>query len=143
MRSSLLVALGALLYLGAPLEAGAQTASRAFSLFLDCSDFYCDPDYYRTEIAFVDHVRERSAADVHVLITRQRTGGDGRLFTLAFYGQRRFAGLADTLTVSTKQGATEDEQRQAISRVVKLGLARYLARTADGDRASRRQHQRE
>src|SRR5215208_1123271 len=80
----------------------AQGAARAFSAFLDCSDFYCEPDYYRTEIAFVDHVRERTAADVHILITRERTGGGGNSFTLAFYGQRRFAGIADTLTVNTK-----------------------------------------
>src|SRR5260221_13233162 len=96
MRSSLLVALGALLYLGAPLEAAAQTASRAFSLFLDCSDFYCDPDYYRTVIAFVDHVREHSAADVLLLVTDQRTRGVGRLVTLALYDLRRFA--SDSVT---------------------------------------------
>lgn len=124
----------ALAVLGA--TAQAQGTARAFSAFLDCSDFYCEPDFYRTEIAFVDHVRERTAADVHILITRQQTGGGGNSFTLAFYGQRRFAGLADTLTLNTKQGATEDENRQAIARTVKLGLARYLARTPDGERTS-------
>jgi hypothetical protein len=116
--------------------AGAQDQARAFSAFIDCSDFYCEPDFYRTEIAFVDHVRERTAADVHILITRQQTGGGGNSFTLAFYGQRRFAGIADTLTLNTKQGATEDENRQAIARTVKLGLARYIARTPVGERTS-------
>ena len=122
------------------MAAGSRVAAaqggRAFSLFLDCSDFYCDPDFYRTEIAFVDHVRDRTAADVHVLITRQSTGGGGSNFTLAFYGQRRFASIVDTLTTSTPQGATEDEQRQVIARTVKLGLARYLARTPDAARAA-------
>jgi hypothetical protein len=117
-------------------KAHAQGAARAFSVYLDCSDFYCEPDFYRTEIAFVDHVRERTAADVHVLITRQQTGGGGNSFTLAFYGQRRFAGVSDTVTMNTKQGSTEDENRQAIARAVKLGLARYLARTPEGERAS-------
>lgn len=110
--------------------------SRAFSIFLDCSDFYCEPDFYRTDIAFVDHVRERTAADVHILITRQPTGGGGSTFTLAFYGQQRFASLSDTLTVSTAQGATEDEQRRTLARTVKLGLTRYLARTPEGARTS-------
>ncbi len=91
---------------------------------------------YRTDIAFVDHVRERSAADVHVLITRQTTGGGGASFALAFYGQRRFVGVNDTLAVSTPQGTTEDEQRHALARAIKLGLARYLARTAEGARAT-------
>jgi hypothetical protein len=118
------------------LPASAQANGRAFSLYLDCSAFYCDPDFYRTDIAFVDHVRERTAADVHVLITRQTTGGGGAAYVLAFYGQHQFAGVNDTLGVNTAQGATEDEQRQALSRTVKLGLARYLARTTAAPRAT-------
>lgn len=132
-RAVLLALLCAILVPGTRL--GAQGA-RAFSMYLDCSDFYCDPDFYRTDITFVDHVRERSAADVHVLITRQATGGGGRLFTLAFYGQHRFAGVDDTVSVTTPQGATEDESRQILSRTIKLGLARYLARTPDAARAT-------
>ena len=125
----------ALIMLRAPSTA-AQQPARAFALFLDCSDFYCDPDFYRSDITFVDHVRDRSAADVHVLITRETTGGGGAAFMLAFYGQHRFAGVSDTLNLTTPQGATEDEERRAISRTVKLGLARYLARTSDAARAS-------
>lgn len=66
----------------APQTTAAQGA-RAFSVFIDCSDFYCDPDFYRTDITFVDHVRERTAADVHVLITQQPPGGGGTACTLA------------------------------------------------------------
>jgi hypothetical protein len=118
---------GTLLVHGA--HAAAQNAGRAFALFLDCREFSCDPNYYRTEIDFVDHVRERAAADVHVLITREGTGGGGTMYTLAFYGQRQFPGLSDTLELTTPQGSTEDETRRAVSRIVKLGLVRYLART--------------
>ena len=132
-RGVLLALLGAMCLL--PDRLAAQGA-RAFSIYLDCSDFYCDPDFYRTDITFVDHVRERSAADVHILITRQETGGGGRKFTLAFYGQNRFAGIEDTISVTTPQGATEDERRQTLSRTIKLGLARYLARTPDASRAT-------
>jgi hypothetical protein len=135
-RETFLVLFGALsLLAGRPDQAFAQ-APRAFALFLDCSGFYCEPDFYRTDLAFVDHVRERQAADVHVLVTRQPTGGGGMAYVLAFYGQRRFAGVSDTLALTTAQGATEDEQRRAISRTVKLGLARYLARTPDAARAT-------
>ncbi|HEX2779814.1 MAG TPA: hypothetical protein VHM30_09965 [Gemmatimonadaceae bacterium] len=109
---------------------------RAFSIYIDCSDFYCDPDFYRTDITFADHVRERTAADVHILITSQRTGGGGRVYSLAFYGQHRFAAVNDTLSVTTPQGATEDEQRRALARTIKLGLARYLARTSAAARVT-------
>jgi hypothetical protein len=113
----------------------AQSA-RAFSIYLDCQDFYCESDFYRSELSFVDHVRDRTAADVHVLVTSQSTGGGGRSFSLAFYGQHRFAGISDTLTANTAQGATEAEQRQVIARTVRLGLVRYLARTREGERVA-------
>ncbi|MFL5562676.1 MAG: hypothetical protein ACJ79K_14485 [Gemmatimonadaceae bacterium] len=130
MARKLCIALSLLLVaLATSPRAAAAQGARAFSLFLDCSGFYCDPDFYRTDITFVDHVRERTAADVHVLITQQPTGGGGTVYTLAFYGQHRFEGVNDTLSRTTQQGATEDERRQALSQTIKLGLARYLART--------------
>lgn len=113
-------------------RAHAQIEARPFSVYLDCRDFQCEPNYYRTEIAFVDHVRERTAADVHILITRARTGGGGTTYTLAFYGQNQFAGVSDTLPLTTAQGSTDVETRRAVARTIKLGLARYLARTPDG-----------
>lgn len=128
LRRWLLLAAALTALAGRPPRVAAQ-GPRAFSLYLDCSGFYCEPTFYRTDIDFVDHVRERTAADVHVLITRETTGGGGVAYVLAFYGQQRFAGVSDTLALSTPQGATEDEQRRAISRTVKLGLARYIART--------------
>lgn len=114
----------------------AQITSRAFGFFLDCRDLNCDQDFFRQEIAFVDHVRDRTAADVHVLVTQQQTGGGGNEYTLAFYGQRRFDGVSDTLTLAIPQGSTEDEQRRALVRRIRLGLARYLARTPEGERAA-------
>jgi hypothetical protein len=120
----------------APLRRADAQAPRAFSIYLDCSGFYCDPDFYRTDITFVDHVREPSAADVHVLITEQPTGGGGTSYSLAFYGQHRFASVDDTLSLTTPQGATEDERRQSLSRTIKLGLARYLARTPAASRVT-------
>src|ERR1041385_6094694 len=67
----------------------------AVRVFLDCPDSFCDFDYYHTEITFVNWVRDRTYAQVHVLVTTQGTGG-GQEYTLAFIGQERFAGTADT-----------------------------------------------
>ncbi|HEU4721054.1 MAG TPA: hypothetical protein VFS59_06795 [Gemmatimonadaceae bacterium] len=114
----------------------AQPAGRAFSLFLDCRDLYCEPDFYRQEISFTDHVRDRTAADVHLLVTQQQTGGGGNAYTLAFYGQRKFDGVSDTLTLVVPQGSTEDERRRALVRRIRLGLARYLARTPEAEQAA-------
>jgi hypothetical protein len=119
-----------MLTIPAPLAAQERTAAPALRLFLDCSGFYCDSDYYRTEIGFVDHVRNRQDADMHLLITPQQTGGGGTEYTLLFIGQRGFEGMSDTLRHHTPQTATEDERRSGLASIIKLGLARYAARTA-------------
>jgi hypothetical protein len=45
-------------------------------VYLDCQR--CWETHIRSEIDFVNHVREAAGANVHVLITSQPTGGGGR-----------------------------------------------------------------
>ncbi len=113
---------------------GAQQEARAFNVYLDCSGFYCDQQFVRTEIVSVNWVRERTAADVHVLVTTQPTGGGGERYSLAFIGQNRFAGVVDTLAYDSPQAATDDETRRALVRTLQLGLVRYLVRTSSAER---------
>jgi hypothetical protein len=54
-------------------------------VFLDCDR--CDGDYIRKEVTFVDYVRTREDADVHVLVTVRDSGG-GREWTLKFDNPR-------------------------------------------------------
>jgi len=103
-------------------------------VFIDCQYEGCDFDFFRTEIPFVDYVRDRQDAALNVFITRQRTGSGGNAFTLNFIGQKQLAGATDTLQVSTAQEATEDEIRRALARSIKLGLVRYVARSPLGER---------
>ncbi|MEP7002504.1 MAG: hypothetical protein ABI969_18580, partial [bacterium] len=67
-----------------------QGGARAFNVFLDCSGFFCDESFVRTEIVSVNWVRERTVADVHILATTQATGGGGTRYSVAFIGQHRF-----------------------------------------------------
>ena len=98
----------------------------ALSVFLDCDR--CDRDFIRREIPYVNYVRDRQDADVHLLITSQR-GGAGREYALYFIGRETFAGVDDTLTVMSSFTDTDDERRKAILHRIELGLIRYLART--------------
>ncbi|MDH4271506.1 MAG: hypothetical protein OEW18_05965, partial [Candidatus Aminicenantes bacterium] len=41
-------------------------------IYIDCD--WCDFDYVKTEITFVNYVRDRKEAQVHVLINIQPTG---------------------------------------------------------------------
>ena len=60
------------------------SGAEALCVFLDCQG--CDFDYLRTELPFVNYVRDRRDAQVHVLITREQTGGGGRAITIDFVG---------------------------------------------------------
>jgi hypothetical protein len=118
------------------LPAAAQTPApppSTISVFLDCG-YRCDEDYLRTEITYVDWVRDRAVADVHLLVSSQGTGGGGDEFTLTFIGLRRFAGLTDTLKYVSQNSATQDERRKGMGAVIKSGLVRYVARTTNADR---------
>ncbi len=103
-------------------------------VFIDCQYDGCDFDFFRTEIPFVDYVRNRQDAALNVFITRQRTAAGANAFTLNFIGQKQLAGSSDSLQVLTPDAATEDEIRRALARTIKLGLVRYVARSPLGER---------
>jgi hypothetical protein len=97
-------------------------------VFVDCHG-RCDTTYIRKELNFVDHVRDKDVADVHVLVTTERAGGGGDLYTIAFIGLRHFAGISDTSTYLTQQADSDDDVRRGLVRVLKLGLVRFVAAT--------------
>lgn len=103
-------------------------SSEAVRLFLDCQTFGCDESYVRQEVTFVNYVRDRTDADIHLLITGQQSGS-GDQFTLNFIGQRRFAGMRDTLIYSSSDTDTREEVRRGLVRTIKGGLMRYVGRT--------------
>ncbi len=105
---------------------------QTITVFLDCG--YCDGDFMRTEISYVNWVRDRTVADVHILVTAQGTGGGGTAFTLAFLGQRAFGAVSDTLTYASPTNSTSDEQRRGLLTTIKAGLVRYLVRTSAAPR---------
>ena len=114
-----------------PPPAGAATRQMP-RVFLDCNP--CDDNYIRKEVTFVDYVRNREDADVHVLVTLQDTGGGGRQWTLKFIGLGEHQGIEQTLTYNSPQTATSDEVRAGFVEVFKRGLFRYALSTAVGDR---------
>jgi hypothetical protein len=108
-------------------DTAASGREGALKVFLDCD--WCDETYLRTEITFVDYVRDRKDADLHVLITVQGTGGGGTEYTLKFIGLGRFAGVEQSLKDIVPQASTEDERRKIVAEVLKRGLVRYVAET--------------
>ncbi|MBI2403391.1 MAG: hypothetical protein HYV20_11800, partial [Gemmatimonadetes bacterium] len=88
-----------------------QATLEALNVFLDCQTFHCDFDHFRREISFVNWVRDRQDAHVHILGTSQQTGGGGREFTFAFIGLRQFADRGDTLRYVSRNTDTQTEIR--------------------------------
>jgi len=103
-------------------------------VFVDCQTSGCDDEFFRTEIAWVNFVRDRTVANVFVLVTTQRTGSGGQQYTVSFDGQGPFTGVKDSLVFSGPQGATEDDSRRALARALSLGLVRYARTTSIGER---------
>jgi len=129
----LILALG--LGLASPRPAAGQAVTpdidelkkTAVKVFLDCDS--CDLDYIKTEITFVNYVRDRLEAQVHVLITTQATGSGGREYTLTFIGQNECRDLTDIQKYFSAQSDTEDDVRRGLVRALKLGLMSYVGRT--------------
>ncbi len=105
-------------------------------VFIDCQSASCDYEYFRTEIAFVDHVRDRKDADVHVLVTGQTTGSGGREYSLKFIGLGRFQGVDAAMVYAASVDATSDQIRKALVQHLTLGLVRYAAESPAGARLS-------
>lgn len=105
--------------------------NKKIRVFLDCQS-YCDQDFIKREIPFVDYVNDRFQSNVFILSNAQVTGSGGREYTLQFTGREIFTGVNDTLSFVRQATATDDEERQQMVQTIKLGLVKYLARTEQG-----------
>ena len=113
--------------------AHAQTATgdsalqeRAVKVFLDVP---IDADYVKTRMPFVNYVRDRFDADVHIMVTTLTTAIGGMEYTAHFTGQKSFAGLDDTLRYVSRPTESEEVRRTGLINVLKMGMMRYVARS--------------
>ena len=116
--------------LAAPAAAAVQSAQPTearLKVFLDCGD--CFQDFLREEVEFVDYVRDRNEADVHVIITSIETGGGGREYTAAFTGLRAFQGTTHTLKAVTTTSDSEDVIRRQLATTLRVGLLHFITRS--------------
>lgn len=117
---------------GPPLPATGQAAAPPLRLFLDCQ-FGCPDDFIRTEIPWVDFVRSRQDADIHLIVSEQDAAG-GDLVTLRFIGAGGFQGQDHELQYTSRSTDSQDQQRRGFVEVLKLGLVLYLGNSPVRDR---------
>ena len=102
------------------------------AIFLDCD--FCEQSFIRQEVTYVDHVRDREVAHVHVLVTEQETAAGGEAQTFDLIGLGPFDGVDFSTVYTTNVNATEAEERDGFLRTLRAALVPYLMRTSMGDR---------
>ncbi len=103
------------------------------SVFLD-GPWWLDQDFIRQEIPIVTYVRDKEAADVHILMTRHGAGRAGTNYAISFIGRRGFMGLDQDLTYWAASSNSGDDTRRGYTNKIKIGLVKYIATTPLIDR---------
>jgi hypothetical protein len=129
MRKMILTVLFPLLCLTASPQDDGSGPSR-LKVYIDCSDTWCDMDFIRTEINIVDFLLDRQAADLHILVTEQSTGGGGSQYQFILFGQHSFHQMSDTIRFNVDPNATDFEEREIFIKYLKIGLTPYVAKTS-------------
>ncbi|MBT8398537.1 MAG: hypothetical protein HKO65_15480 [Gemmatimonadetes bacterium] len=134
VRRSLLVASaltgigGGLHPLAAQGEAPAAPSPQLLSVFLDCHLIIsCDTDHFRREITFVNWVRQREDARLHLILTWTRSGA-GTEYQFDNIGLGDWAGEESHLTWTSSSVNTRDEIINGITRTMALGFVQYAQR---------------
>jgi hypothetical protein len=103
-----------------------DSSTTGLLVFSDCHVHNCDYDHLRRQIPWVNWVRDRLDAEVHLLVTSERTGGGGTNYTLDYIGREDFLGVNKTLTYTSNPDATDSEVRDGLTSVIALGLVSYV-----------------
>lgn len=110
-------------------ETATDTTTQTVLVFLDCNAHNCDFDHFRREITWVNWVRDRQDADLHLLVTAQQTGGGGWQYTLDYLGRRSFEGVTKTKVFISDPDDTDTEIRDGLTRSIAVGLVQFVEAT--------------
>ena len=106
-------------------EAVLEARSTAPRVFFDCNSRDCDRTYYRTEIAWVNWVRDQQDANVHVIMTSQNTGAGGREYVLDFIGRGAYQNYEAQSRYQSLPTDTQRERLDGVALTLGLGLATF------------------
>lgn len=136
LRRAGLVVIFSLLFSPLTIQAQADPqvseGDQSVRLYVDCKAYRsgcADMDFLRTEIPFVNWVRDMRDADVYVLVTELGTGAGGASTELAFSGSEGYEGMVDTLTYVSAFDASTDDRRRGFVQYLKIGLMRFVGQT--------------
>lgn len=103
------------------------------SVFLD---FPFHQQYVRETLTFVNYVRDRELAQIHIMMTRHGSGSAGENYIITFIGRSHYEGMNNVLTYWSPGTNTADDTRRGLVEMISMGLVPYLATTDLADQIS-------
>lgn len=98
-------------------------------VFLDCQAEGCDTDFLRTELTWMNFVRDKNRAMVHIIATSRSTASGGSELALTFERPNTPGGSIDSVLAFVPQSATDDQSRRILSRSIAQGMLRFVRGT--------------
>lgn len=108
-------------------SAQATVEKSTLNVFLDCS--FCDMTYFRTNISYLNYVRDRETADVHVLATRMQGGANSFSYTFDFIGLGVFEAENFQLNLNELPNISRLQRTQNIAKKIASGLVPFWIKT--------------
>lgn len=105
----------------------SQDQQKFLNVFLDCD--FCDEDYFMQNLTYVNYVRDRKLAEVHVIFSRQRTASRGREIRMEYLGQKQFQGQKDTVVFIIEMNTPDLQENEQSVEEFSYGLLPYLIQT--------------
>jgi len=110
-----------------------ENQNGAILVYIDYSESDNTERYLRSEIPFATYVRDPQLAQIHILIVDQRTGSGGHRYNISFIGKDVYKGQDQTLFYISPQSDSDDQKREGLARVVKMGLMPYVSQSSIAD----------
>lgn len=109
----------------------AQQIPSSLQVFYDCSQngSDCYYDYVRQELSLITFVRDRTDADVHVLVKSNWNSLGTQIVNYFMIGNKQFTGKNDTIQFSMGPSLTDDDKRKLMVKNLKISLLPYIAKT--------------
>jgi len=112
-----------------PSRAAKSYTKREEKLKIYVEGIRLDMDYLRRNMRFVNFVSEPAVADVHIIITNQRSGSGGQVYSL-MYNNLTVENMSNyTITTTTNSSDTYEEGREKITDALTMGLMPYVNQT--------------
>lgn len=106
-----------------------DTKKRNIKIYLDCHD--CDFSFFRRNLTFIDFVRDARLAEIHILVTEQRTAGDGTEYGINFIGINHYSDLQYKLKTISPPFETDILKWERLLKIIEFGVLPYLSRTPE------------